>query len=90
MYFDPIELQIHPSWFQGDSVENLKDQYQDAEEQLPPKQMCPEDRGVPVSTTAYVDASHAANKVLRSGHTGSIVFLNRELIILYSKRQKTV
>ena len=41
LYFDPRETLIDPSWFQGDSFENFKDQYQDYEEQLPPSPMCP-------------------------------------------------
>lgn len=40
--------------------------------------------------TAFVDASHAANKVNRRSRTGYIIFLNRAPIIWYSKRQNTV
>ena len=36
LYFDPREPLIDLSWFQGDSVEKFKDQYQDSEEQLTP------------------------------------------------------
>ena len=52
--------------------------------------MMPEPRGISVSTTAYVDASHAANKVTRRSHTGFVIFINRAPIIVYSKRQNTV
>ena len=52
--------------------------------------MMPEPRGASISTTAYVDALHAANKVTRRSHTGFIIFMNRAPIIIYSKRQNTV
>ena len=76
-YFDPREPLIYPFWFHSDSVGSFMDQYRDAAEQLPPSQMFSYTRCVPVSTTAYVNASHAYNKVTRRGHTGFIVFLNR-------------
>ena len=50
----------------------------------------PKPRGRQVSTTAFVDSSHAANKVTRRSHTGYIIFVNRAPIIWYSKRQNTV
>ena len=86
LYFDPREPLIDPSWFQGDSVENFKDQYRYAEDQLPPLQMCPETRDVPVITTVYIDASREANRVRLLDHTGFIIFLNRSPIIPYIKR----
>ena len=52
--------------------------------------MRPETRGIPVSTTVYVYAFHAANKVTRRGHPGFLIFLNNALIIWYIKRQNTV
>ena len=52
--------------------------------------MCPETLGVPVITTVYVYASHAAKKVTRRVHTVFIIFLNRLPIIWYSKRHNTV
>jgi hypothetical protein len=62
--------------------------YRDAEELLPHR--IPTPRGRSVATTAYVDASHAANKVTRRSHTGYVVFLNRAPVVWYSKRQNTV
>ena len=50
----------------------------------------PVPRGRSVVTTAYVDASHAANKKTRRSHSGYIIFVNRAPIIWYSKRQQTV
>ena len=91
LYFNPEYPKINPHWFNnGDSADTFKGQYRDAEEQLPPENMTPEPLGVPVSTIAYVDASHAANKVTRRSHTGFIIFINRSPIIWYSKRQNTV
>ena len=43
-----------------------------------------------VSTTAYLDAIHAANKVICSGNNGFIIFLNRAPIIWYRTIQDTV
>ena len=40
--------------------------------------------------TAFVDASHAANRVTRRSHTGYIIFINRAPILWFSKRQSTV
>ena len=81
---------IDPTWFTGDDRDVFLDQYCDTEEQLPDERLCPEPLGVSVSTTAYVDSSHAANKVTRRSHTGFILFLNRAPIIWFSKRQNTV
>eukprot|EP00978_Attheya_sp_CCMP212_P039751 scaffold209883_cov59-Attheya_sp.AAC.1 len=50
----------------------------------------PKARGRSVTTTAFVDASHAANKKTRKSHTGFLIFLNRAPVIFYSKRQQTV
>ena len=91
LYFDPHEPDINPEWFMhGDNTVSFKEQYRDANEELPPPHLIPEPLGMSVSTTAYVDASHAANKVTRRSHTGFILFLNRAPIIWYSKRQNTV
>jgi hypothetical protein len=62
--------------------------YRDAEEFLP--HLTPMPRGRHVTTTAFVDALHAANKVTRRSHTGNVVFINRAPIVWYSKRQHTV
>ena len=62
--------------------------YQDAKEPLPHNAPVP--RGNPVWVTAFVDASHAANKKTRRLHTGFIIFVNKAPIIWYSKWQNTV
>jgi hypothetical protein len=90
LYFDPSIPNTDPSWFSGDTAETFKDQYRDAKEELPPAHMLPMARGRSVTMTAFVDASHAANKVTRRSHTGFIIFINRAPIIWYSKRQNTV
>ena len=41
-------------------------------------------------TTAYVDASHASNKVTQRSHTGFVIFINKAPIYWFSKRQQTV
>ena len=72
----------------GTKREDFKEIYRDAEEQLPHTMPVP--RGRSLTMTAFVDASHAANKVTRRSHSGYVVFLNRAPIVWYSKRQQTV
>ena len=50
----------------------------------------PRPRGRAVTTTAFVDASHGANKVTRRSHTGFILFVNRSPIKWISRRQQAV
>ncbi len=88
LYFDPDVPEIPTESFYGDNADVFKDQYRDAEEELPPNMPVP--RGRSVTTTAFVDALHAANKVTRRSHTGYIIFVNRAPVIWYSKRQNTV
>jgi hypothetical protein len=68
--------------------EDFVEIYRDADEPLPHRMPVP--RGRSVATTAFVDASHAANKLTRRSHTGYVVFINRAPIVWYSKRQHTV
>ena len=90
LYFDPSLPNLEPSWAIGDKAETFTQQYRDAKEQIPPKHMMPKPRGRSVTTTAFVDSSHAANKITRRSHTGFLIFINRAPIIWYSKRQNTV
>jgi hypothetical protein len=68
--------------------EDFAEIYRDAEEQLPHRMPTPRGRGL--TMTAFVDASHAANKMTRRSHSGYVIFLNRAPIVWYSKRQQTV
>ena len=90
LYFDPSPPKLDPSWATGDPSEVFKQTYRDAKEQLPPSHMQPPPRGRSVSITAFVDASHAANKVTRRSHSGFVLFLNRAPVMWYTKRQNTV
>lgn len=87
LYLDPTQPMIDPSAFYVDS-ESFKEIYRDAKDELP--QRMPKPRGRSVSTTAFVDASHGANKVTRRSHSGYILFVNRAPIIWFSKKQATV
>ena len=71
-----------------DNAQEFRDHYRDAKEEMPARM--PQPRGRAVTTTAFVDASHAANKVTRRSHTGYIIFMQRAPILWYSKRQNTV
>ena len=89
LYFDPqVPVLGNIATFDSNTSELFKEQYRDAEEQIP--ENMPHPRGRMVTTTAYVDASHAANKMTRRSHTGFILFVNRAPIVWYSKRQNTV
>ena len=91
---DRLSLFMNPALPKADysqfisSQEEFKKFYRDAEEPMPHRM--PKPRGLPVWITAFVDASHAANKVTRRSHTGFILFVNSAPIIWYSKRQNTV
>jgi hypothetical protein len=67
---------------------DFAEQYRDAEEPMPHDM--PRPRGRPVTTTMFVDASHAANKKTRRSHSGFLLFVNRAPIFWFSKRQQTV
>ena len=87
LYFDPTIPNLDYSIFKT-APDDFKEYYRDAKEELPHNM--PKPRGRSVTTTAYVDASHAANKKTRRSHTGYIIFVNRSPILWYSKRQQTV
>jgi hypothetical protein len=70
------------------NIEDFQEQYRGAEEPMPHNM--PRPRGRPVTTTEFVDASHAASKKTRKSHTGYLLFINRAPIFWYSKRQQTV
>ena len=79
LYFDPQEPVIDTTTFNGSSKEEFKDIYRDATEQLPDRMPKPRGRGV--TTTAFVDASHAQDKKTRRSHTGFVIFVNRAPIL---------
>mmetsp|Transcript_18951 Transcript_18951/g.26747 ORF Transcript_18951/g.26747 Transcript_18951/m.26747 type:complete len:460 (-) Transcript_18951:1019-2398(-) len=68
--------------------EEFMEHCRDAEEQLPHRM--PRPRGQADVTTAFCDASFAANKKTRRSHTGCIMFVNRAPIIWKSRRQNTL
>ncbi len=77
------------SWRDEDFPEHdWTDFYGDISEEIPPG--APEPRGMPVQINAFIDASHARNKVTRRSHSGILIYLNRAPIIWHSKAQKTV
>jgi len=94
LYFDPRDPPIFDeSAFQGSTAEDFKEIYRDGEEEELPRNMprnMPRSRGRQVSTTAFVDASHASCLKTRRSQTGFILFINRAPIIWFSKRQNPV
>jgi len=87
LYFDPDRPKLDYSMFTTNR-EEFREQYRDEQEEIP--HMIPFPRGMPVTTTAFVDASHAANKKTRRLHTRYVIFINRGTILWYSKIQNTV
>jgi hypothetical protein len=58
-----------------------KEFYGEVQEELPPKM--PKPRGQRVTISAFVDANHAGNKVMRHLHTGIIIYIQNALILWY-------
>ena len=87
LYMDPSAPVIDYSTFMA-KAEDFREYYRDAHEELPHNQ--PQPCGRAVTTTAFVDASHAANRKTRKSHSGYIIFVNRGPILWYSKQQQTV
>ena len=87
LYYEPGFPRMDYSNFRT-KQEDFLEHYRDATEPMPHHQ--PRKRGPTVTTTEFVDASHAANRKTRKSHTGYLIFINRAPIIWYRKRQKTV
>ena len=81
MYFDPDLPNREPSWAIGDDAEIFTQQQRDAKEQILPEHMTSKARGRLVTADAFVDSSHASNKVTKRSHNGFVIFINRTLII---------
>ena len=60
------------------------------EDQLLTYHTTPEPRGRTVTTTAYVEDSHASNKVTKISHTGFIIYFNRAPIVWFNKQHNAV
>ena len=60
------------------------DFYGDVGEELHPKMS--ERRGNVVRISAFIDAKHAGNVVTCRSHSGIIIFVQKALIILFSKK----
>ena len=85
LFFDPQ----HPNFDERAFKEHdWYEFYRDAKERLPNDS--PKPRGNMVSTHCFVDSDHAGDKVTRRSQTGILIFVNREPILWYSKRQNTV
>ena len=82
LYMDPTLPIIDYGDFKA-NPNDFKEYYRDAHEEHPLDM--PRPRGQSVSMTAFVDASFAQNKKTRKSHTGFLIFVNRALIIWFSK-----
>ncbi|MGL5501698.1 MAG: Ty1/Copia family ribonuclease HI [Plesiomonas shigelloides] len=64
------------------------DFYGDVKEPIPPD--CPEPRGKPAQTTAFIDLDHAADLVSRRSRTGVLIYLQSFPVIWYTKKQGSI
>ena len=78
LYFDPDYPRISEGRFKSFDWEDF---YQGAEEQVPHDM--PTSLGRSVEIHAFVDASHAADKMTRRSQTGILIFVNRAPVIFY-------
>jgi hypothetical protein len=85
LMFDTSVPQFSPKAFKD---YDWFDFYRDAKEAIPPNK--PEERGLPMSISVFVDADLAGNKLNRRSQTGVLIFCNRAPVHWYSKRQATV
>ena len=88
LYMNPERPRFKDHVMFTSDAKEFKEYYRDAKELMPHRM--PEPRGLPVVTSAFVDASHAANKKTRRSHSGHVIFVNRAPVKWYSKRQNTV
>jgi len=83
--FDPTYPDIDDRHFRSVDWEDL---YPEATDKLPLGM--PEPLGLPVEITCFVDVDHTGNLLTHCSHSGILIFLNKALIVWYSKHQNTV
>ena len=88
LYMNPELPQLDYTIFNKTEASTFQEYYRDAKEEKPRRM--PKPRGKSVTTSAFVDASHGANKKTRRSHSGYVIFVNRAPVKWYSKRQQTV
>jgi len=85
MVFDDAYINWNDSDF---TVYYSTDFYGRVQEDIPLN--APTPLGKAVQLNVFVNANHARNKITRRSQTGIIIYLNKALILWYSKSQKTV
>ena len=85
MVFDPTYYAIDLGKFKEC---DWKQFYGDVREPIPPN--APEPRGKEVELRAYIDSSHADDKLTRRSQSGHFIFMNSALIASMSKKQATI
>jgi hypothetical protein len=85
--FDDTEPVFNENAFK---VYDWSEFYPDTGEEAIPQEDCPMERGNGVvSSSCFVDSDHSRCKATRCSHTGVILFVNKDPILWYSKRQST-
>lgn len=86
LIFDPTYPEINESSFiRGDT---WKEFYGKPKEPMPPN--APRPRGKEVQIRVYVDSDHAGEEQTRRSRTGFLIYVNKALVLWYSKRQGTI
>jgi len=83
--FDPAYANLDERWF---TTCDWGDFYPEANDELPLGM--PPQWGLPVEITCFIDADHAGNLLTHCSQSGVLIFVNKALIVWYSKRQNTV
>ena len=87
LYVDPSDTNLDYK-ISATNASEFKELYRGAKEEVP--HIMPRSRGMVVQTTAFVDSSHGTNKVIRTSHSGHILFVNWAPVKWVSRRQQTV
>jgi len=83
LYLDPRPTNLNHDQVRSNSSE-FRAIYCHAKEIKPPRM--PKPRGHEVDISAFVDASHAANRRIRGSRTGYVIFVQSTPIIWFSKQ----
>ena len=86
--FDPCYQCITSDQYIKSKVQEIKDMYVDAGEEIPPN--VPKPRGKPVRVKCFVDYDHVVDRPIQKYQTGISSYFNSAPIIYYPNRENNV